>query len=77
MGYALQHHRETKNEVNVSQECILHSWEAKETESVTEGIRSKPKVHSSEFYRERTDIAHEIPFFYLCGAPVGESHNVH
>lgn len=41
------HHRETKNARNVSQECGLHSWGAKEVENVGEGIQSKPKVHSS------------------------------
>ena len=44
---ARQHPRETKSGGNVSQECRLHSWGAKEAESVTDGIRSKPKVHSS------------------------------
>ncbi len=36
-GCALQHPRATKSGENVSQECILHFWEAKEAESVTEG----------------------------------------
>ena len=45
---AQQHPRETKSGGNVSQECRLHSWGAKEAESVTEGIRSKPKVHRAE-----------------------------
>lgn len=40
------HHRETKNARNVSQECGLHSWGAKEVKNVAEGIQSKPKVHS-------------------------------
>lgn len=31
---------------NVSQECRMHSWGAKEAECVTEGIRSERKVHS-------------------------------
>ena len=41
------HPRETKNARNVSQECGLHSWGAKDVENVAEGIQSKPKVHSS------------------------------
>ncbi len=36
---------ETKSEKNVPQECRMHSWGAKEAESVTEGIMHKPKVH--------------------------------
>ena len=39
---ATLHPRETKRGKIVSQECWVHSWGAKEAESVTEEILSKP-----------------------------------
>ena len=43
---AQQHPRETKSGGNVSQECRLHSWGAKEAESVTE--RETWSLHGSD-----------------------------
>jgi len=44
------HHRETKSVENVSQECIVHSWESKEAENAADEIIRKPKVHNSEHF---------------------------
>ncbi len=41
----------------------------------TQSLLSHARKHqNSRLVRERTDVAHEVPFFYLCGGMVGEPH---
>ena len=49
------HPRETKSAENVSQECMMHSWESKRAGSAAEGIRRTYEIKSTEGIKRKCE----------------------